>query len=150
MHEAAWSVPDVANDLAKKYDLITIGDNATEELDIIKSSEWITEDNYDPRPNIKLKASQTTLGKQLINYDVEDTTDIGIRKINFANNVKVLYNISYSCPSLSKNYGTGQGIGLLNNTSTGKMWIHSSFLINDTETHVKLLRRLTEYILNNT
>ena len=60
-----------------------------------------------------------------------------------------MYKVSIECPELSKTYGEGDGIGLVNNTATGKMWIHSNFTIRESDNNIELLRRLIEYILNN-
>ncbi len=152
MHEAVWEVPEVANELALKYDLVTIGNDSTTDLDIIESSTRIIETPVNGvYPKIVQKMSQTELGKQLINLDVENKADDNnMTNIKFKDNVQVLYKVSIECPELSKTYGEGDGIGLVNNTATGKMWIHSNFTIRESDNNIELLRRLIEYILNNT
>ena len=92
MHEAVWEVPEVANELALKYDLVTIGNDSTTDLDIIESSTRIIETPVNGvYPKIVQKMSQTELGKQLINLDVENKADDNnMTNIKFKDNVQVL------------------------------------------------------------
>ena len=154
LHESVWDVPEIANDLALKYDLITIGNDSSEKINIIKSSEPLhyTSEAY-PDGGLAQNVTQTDLGKQLINYNLNfgaSYYDADLLRIDFADNVQVLYTATPYNLETSEVYQSGDGVGLLNNTTTGKMWIHSQINLLFADNHIEFLRILMEYILNNT
>ena len=154
LHESVWDVPEIANDLALKYDLITIGNDSSEKINIIKSSEPLhyTAEAY-PDGGLAQNVTQTDLGKQLINFNLDfgaSYYDADLLRIDFADNVQVLYTATPYNLETSEVYQSGDGVGLLNNTTTGKMWIHSQINLLFADNHIEFLRILMEYILNNT
>ena len=165
IQDAIWAVPEIANELAQKYNLLTIGNDSIDNIDIIESTDgFVTSVQSQPYTDHYFTQSlaMTDYGENVINQVAQDTQDTGVQKIEFIEDAKILYTATYSSEETGELYIDGEKsnkyplveipvIAEWKNPYTNKTWVHSQFAIgsNDSQTDYDLMVKLIKHILGD-
>ena len=167
LQNAVWEVPEIANELAKKYNLLTIGNDSTrfQKLDIAKSlGKRMQATEISPSPvNIREDLKLTSYGQNVLGNGVPPPrTDQSIIRTEFIDEAKILATATYDSPESNEIYIGGvksteypiKDVPVIvewRNKETGKAWIHCQYAIgqNDQVEEYDLMVRLIKFIFGD-
>ena len=112
LQNAVWEVPEIANELAKKYNLLTIGNDSgdSQKLDIAKSlGKKMQATEISPSPvNIREDLKLTSYGQNVLGNGVPPPrTDQSIIRTEFIDEAKILATATYDSPESNELYVDG-------------------------------------------
>ena len=167
LQNAVWEVPEIANELAKKYNLLTIGNDSgdSQKLDIAKSlGKRMQATEISPSPvNIREDLKLTSYGQNVLGNGVPPPrTDQSIIRTEFIDEAKTLATATYDSPESNEIYVGGvksteypiKDVPVIvewRNKETGKAWIHCQYGIgqNDQVEEYDLMVRLIKLIFGD-
>lgn len=140
INNRVWDLPaGLINELSKKTNVFTISNDAHANLDIIKSTKSLKDVHVYP--------SMTTLGKNKIGIEMPRQSDTSLSKIEFVEDVELLYTAKYVAQDSSYVYDNEDAVGALKvqgTDGTVKNWVHAQLSLLGYE---DLATKLVSYAL---
>ena len=167
LQNAVWEVPEIANELAKKYNLLTIGNDSTrfQKLDIAKSlGKTVQATAKEPSPiGTREQLALTSYGQSVLGNGLPPSTSDSLMVLTeFIDEAKILATATYDSPESNELYVDGVKstvypikdipvIAEWRNEETGKTWIHCQYSIglNDNVEDYDLMVRLIKFIFGD-
>ena len=167
LQNAVWEVPEIANELAKKYNLLTIGNDSTrfQKLDIAKSlGKTVQATAKEPSPiGTREQLALTSYGQSVLGNGLPPSTSDSLMVLTeFIDEAKILATATYDSPESNELYVDGVKstvypikdipvIAEWRNEETGKTWIHCQYSIglNDNVEGYDLMVRLIKFIFGD-
>ena len=167
LQNAVWEVPEIANELAKKYNLLTIGNDSTrfQKLDIAKSlGKTVQATAKEPSPiGTREQLALTSYGQSVLGNGLPPSTSDSLMVLTeFKEEEKILATATYDSPESNELYVDGVKstvypikdipvIAEWRNEETRKTWIHCQYSIglNDNVEDYDLMVRLIKFIFGD-
>ena len=167
LQNAVWEVPEIANELAKKYNLLTIGNDSTrfQKLDIAKSlGKTVQATAKEPSPiGTREQLALTSYGQSVLGNGLPPSTSDSLMVLTeFIDEAKILATATYDSPESNELYVDGVKstvypikdipvIAEWRNEETRKTWIHCQYSIglNDNVEDYDLMVRLIKFIFGD-